>query len=289
MSANRVDLTALPHEGRTLLRLHGPDTSRFLQGTLSNDIDNLDVGKSLAAALLTVKGKLVSDAVVLPLGEHGTGLLVPSECAEEVAANLDRHIIMDDVTVSTEGVGAQLVWGGSVSPTGDVMVFEARHPAPGQLVIGSAEALEAALGGVNLVDANTWTRHRIETASPAWGHELEPGRFPPEVGFVHAVSYDKGCFMGQEPLARIHARSQVNWVMVRVESESAPSEPMQLSHSDREDAGRWTTWASAEGKTIGLAIVRRAFAKPGTELSAAGLGAVHVVSEPLGDDPGVRG
>ncbi|MFY0531537.1 hypothetical protein [Nannocystis pusilla] len=122
------------------------------------------------------------------------------------------------------------------------------------------------------------------------GPEITPGTFPPEVGFVAAVSYDKGCFMGQEPLARIHARGQVNRVLVRVHAGTCPEGPVELAAPERPQAGLAATWApDPSGGASGLAIVHRSAASPGTVLSAAGIGAVEVRSGPLGDDPGVKG
>ena len=142
--------------------------------------------------------------------------------------------------------------------------------------------MASALAGVERADDDALTQHRIDTATPAWGYELQAGFFPPEVGFTYGVSYDKGCFMGQEPLARIHARGQVNRVMVRVETAAGPS---ALSHPDRAEAGRLTSVAGGRG----LAIVRRELAAEGTVLQAAEGGAVKVISGPLGDDAGVAG
>ncbi len=284
-----VDLAALPHQGRTLLRLSGPDAPRFLQGTLSADIEGLSAGECRPAALLTVKGKLVSDAILVPLADGVFGLAVPTELAEGVAALLDRHIIMDDVTVAVDAdIGIAFAWGEGVESVAgaEVAVFRASYPAPGRVIVGKAGALKAALETSTKVSPEAWAAYRIETASPAWGHELAPDHFPPEVGFVSAVSYDKGCFMGQEPLARIHARGQVNWVLVRIESDGEMGEGAKLSHPERPEAGRLTSVATSDGRRVGLAIVRRAYAEPGVELATDVGVAVRVVSGPLGDDPG---
>lgn len=291
MSITWVDLAEIPGEGRTLLRMSGADAQRFLQGITSADIDALAPGRAVPTALLTVKGKLVSDGIAMRIDGGDLGLAVPSELATEVAAALDRHIIMDDVTVTIErGTGVALAWGDgadALAGTG-VLAFETSYPAPGRLLVGPPETLAGMLADASKTGPEAWAAYRVEQGAPAWGHEIEPDRFPPEVGFVDAVSYDKGCFMGQEPLARIHARGKVNWVLVRVEAEAAPSGPVPLSHPDRAEAGRWTTWASTDAGVVGLAVVRRTFAVLNTELTADGVGTVRVVSEPLGDDPGMR-
>ena len=122
------------------------------------------------------------------------------------------------------------------------------------------------------------------------GSRIEPDVFPPEVGFVYAVSYDKGCFTGQEPLARIHARGQVNRVMVRVNADAPIALGTTLAGPDRPEVGKLTTVApdGDGGGVLGLAIVRRDVAEAGKALTA-GDTTVTVTSGPLGDDPGTPG
>ena len=170
-----------------------------------------------------------------------------------------------------------------------VRVVESRHPLPAQLVIGARADVDVALAGARSIDADELGRARIESATPGWGAELQPGFFPPEVGFVYAVSYDKGCFMGQEPIARIHARGQVIRVMVRVVLDRFVPAPGALSAEARPDAGTLTTCVARARGAGGLAIVRRELAQPGVLLRTADGTAVRVVSGPLGDDPGVPG
>ncbi len=288
-TALHVDLADLPGQARALLRLRGPDTERFLQGLLSADISTMKPGQSTPGALLTVKGKIISEVIVLR-DEEGFALALPAAIHEAVTGDLDRHIIMDDVTLhpSSED-GFSLAWGatGELPTSAGVTVFTTIHPAPGLLVVGGAEERRAVLREIPAGDTNAFTRHRVATGTPAWGQEIRPDFFPPEVGFVAAVSYDKGCYRGQEPLSRIHSRGQVNRVMARVRANAAPTEPA-LSAESRANAGTWTSWAPGEGGGVeGLAILHRSVAAPGQLLRAGEL-AVEVMSGPLGDDPGIK-
>jgi hypothetical protein len=285
-------LDALPHQRRALVRLSGPDTVRFLQGTVTSDLEEATPGFARASALLTVKGKILHELVILRVDPQTVDLLVVESEASDVVALLEKYIIMDEVEVSPPAsISTFVAWNPTgpepQMPTGRVRSFSARHPAPQRLVLGQENYCRAVLAQGQEVDENGWNLHRVTTASPAWGYELSPNYFPPEVGFVHAVSYDKGCFLGQEPLARIHARGQVNRVLVRVKIDGEPPS-LDLSHPDRADAGRLTTVARDGDAVVGLAIVRRGFAAPATVLTTAeGDVPVRVVSPPLGDDPGV--
>ncbi len=278
-------LQDLPHQHRKALRLHGPDTQRFLQGTVSADVAAAKPGQAVQATLLTVKAKIVSELIVLVRDEETVDLLIPLDTFEAVETHLDRHIIMDQVEVSRqEDQVVAAVWGEAAPETGAPLRWACTHPVHGQLVVGTLAEVDAALDGVTRADAETFAAHRVEAGAAGWGFEVRPDFFPPEVGFVSAVSYDKGCYLGQEPLARIHARGQVNRVMVRVSIEGDATAPLPLSHADRPEAGTLTTVAG----NVGLAVIRRSFAEDGQKLSADGV-PVTVISGPLGDDPGIAG
>ena len=284
-----VRLASLPHGRRVLLRLAGADVRRFLQGILTADVEVARPGQAVPAAILTVKGKIIAEAIVLGCADGSLHLALPADAADEVIALLDRHIIMDDVTLERDDAAEfAIAWPGPLAGPG-IEALETIHPGPGVLLFGAPEAVAAALAGAEEVGPEGWDARRIEAGAPAWGREIAAGVFPPEVGFVAAVSYDKGCFMGQEPLARIHARGQVNRVLVRVRGGTCPKEPVDLAAPERPQAGRWTTWAADGSGAIGLAIVHRSAAAPGTVLTGEAVGAVEVTSGPLGDDPGLAG
>jgi folate-binding protein YgfZ len=293
---HHADLASLPNQARAVVRVSGEDALRFLQGLLTADVGELTPGRATPAALLTVKAKIVSEVWVLAVAEHEPWLVVPAELAQEVIAKFDSHIIMDDVELEPLAEhGCAIVWrdeavlaAADLAPREGVLAFDTRHPLPGVLLVGPRQAL-AELRGDDVgesANADAFTAARINHGRPAWGHELAPGRFPPEVGFVEAVSYDKGCYLGQEPLSRLHHRGQVNRVMVRVSLAALPSEAGALElRTDKGEAGTLTSWATSLG---GLAIVKRALAQPGVQLHAGDV-AVTVASGPLGDDPGHGG
>lgn len=290
-------LATLPFQARAVVRVTGDDALRFLQGLLSADVGELTPGRATAATLLTVKGKIVSEVVVLAVADDEPWLLLPAEIASAVVEKLDTHIIMDDVELEPlPDLECAIAWNeaGTLTPAqlgalpAGVRVFAASHPLPGVLLVGPGLALAALAAVGEIADAEVFTAARIAHARPAWGFELGPDRFPPEVGFVDAVSYDKGCFLGQEPLSRIHNRGKVNRVMVRVSLSELPTSALPIAlHADAEapEAGHLTSHTQA---LEGLAIVRRAHAKPGTQLRSDTL-IVTVQSPALGDDPGRAG
>lgn len=291
-------LSKLPHQARAFIRLTGEDSARFLQGLLTADVGELTQGQATPAALLTVKGKIVSEIWVLADNDDEEPLLaVPQTLGELVFKSLDDHIIMDDVELEQPSSwDALIVWqaSGELAPGSlpalpeGVAALSAVHPLTGVLLVGEQAALEAfaAAGGLGMeADAEAFTSARIEQGRPAWGHELRADRFPPEVGYVDAVSYDKGCYLGQEPLSRIHNRGQVNRVMVRVTVRGAGTLPLALRIAGEDkEVGELTSVADGQG----LAILRRKHVELGAALVGEGV-EVEITSGPLGDDPGGPG
>jgi tRNA-modifying protein YgfZ len=301
--AHHAVLASLPHQARAIVRVTGEDAPRFLQGLLTADVGDLTPGTATPAALLTVKGKIITELWVLAVtdqaGQGEPWLVLPASVADEVIAKLDGHIIMDDVELERlDDHGCALVWRDApeppptpadLRPRPGISAFtaSAEHPLPGLILVGPADAL-AELDGDDLgpaADMASFTAARIAAGRPAWAHEIVEDRFPPEVGFVAAVSYDKGCYLGQEPLSRIHNRGQVNRVMVRVGLPTSPDTPPEFGPLEllacEAEAGQLTSWSG----TAGLAVVKRRHAVVGTTLHAGAL-AVEVTSGPLGDDPG---
>ena len=285
----RALLAELSLQSRAIVRATGDDAVRFFQGLLTADVADLAPGSATAAALLTVKGKIVSEVWVLAVDAEEIWLALPESIAADVTAKLDGHIIMDDVQLEPlpdhacaiawrEGARLRARELGTL-PDG-VRAFEtATQPVPGVLLVGAVDAL-ITLG--EPADAEAFTAARIARARPAWGFEILPDHFPPEVGFVDAVSYEKGCYLGQEPLSRIHNRGQVNRVMVRVGLSGPVSSPLPIElTSDSRAVGELTSVAALEG----LAIVRRNVASPGTRLNGGEI-ECEVLTPPLGDDPG---
>src|SRR5690606_19696061 len=134
-------LDPLPHQRRSLLPLRGPDTTRFVQGIVSTNVEGLPPDRAVAAGRLTVKGKLISEVVVLPAGGEDLDLLVPAGEVAEVAELLDKHVIMDEVEVRPpEETSVVVMWtddGSAASVEVDrarARTFVARHPAPSLLL-----------------------------------------------------------------------------------------------------------------------------------------------------------
>ena len=315
------------HAERGVIAVRGGDRSRWLQGMVSNDVASLSPGPTSSgcyAALLTPKGKIVADMHVL-LRPDAFWLDLAASATAGVIERLDRYIIADDVTLCDEsqalarlavegpsaeavlraaGVdelpGSDAVLDGCV---GGVEVAIARFGWTGetgfQLFVPrhSEEAIAAALieagADSGLVEASDEALEilRIEAGVPRLGRELSEDVLPDEARLSRAISYSKGCYTGQEIIARLHSRGQVNHLLVGLRlGDDATAEVGAEIWPDSDEPGEsgpgraigelTSICLSPEMGQIGLAFVRRAQSEPGTRLRIAGT-AASVVSLPF--------
>jgi tRNA-modifying protein YgfZ len=185
-------MTIVP--GRALVRMSGPDAVTHLQSMVSNDVEGIPAGGGAYALLLTPKARVISDLEVFNTGE-GLVLACPPEVRDDLVDVLVRARFRKKVAL---------------------------EPADGAVVWGDADGvlatLETPIGPYRLVGrapdgngAGEWDVARIEAGIPRFGHEFGPDTMPAEAGLVErAVSFTKGCYPGQEPIARLQYRGHVN-------------------------------------------------------------------------------
>lgn len=272
---------------RGLLELRGADRSTFLQGMVSNDVFDIVPGQPRHAALLDSTGHIQAD---LHIHSFPDALIVETDpaCLATLHGTLDKLLIMEDVTLadvsdrwaifSVLGEGAQTLTalpgekrGLSISLAPG---FDLWLPATGR--DAAWDALTAS-GAVPL-DADSAEALRVEAGIPAWGRELSPSVLLPEVGMDDAVSYTKGCYVGQEIVARLHARGHANRALRRILlAEDAPVPPVGATVHVPEDGpepgraiGRITSAVTSPkrgGQSLALAYVRKEYLADGTPVS----------------------
>lgn len=243
---------------RVRLRITGEDRVSFLQGQCTNDIARLGVGESCYAAFLNAKGKMRGEGHVICLAD---AFLL--EANPGLGPSLEKFIIAEDVVLEdvTATLGVWLV----VGETGVALPAKAvtfKHPL-GMGVISDGSMAE-------MIDAETLEVLRIEEAVPQWGADMDENTIPNEAGLeARAISYDKGCYIGQETIARIKTYGHVNRQLVQMglTGESVPRRGDRVLAEERE-VGQVTSAARSTrlGKPLALGYVRREFAKAGIKL-----------------------
>lgn len=313
-------------DGRGLLEVSGSDRKRFLQGQLSNDVASLDPAGPRAACYalaLTREGRIVADFLVVARPDRHW-LETDAGSAAAAAERLAKYVIADDVAIAdrsaetarlaVEGprAGALVARAAGVSAApGDGAAAElaiggAAVVAVGASLVGgrgvqlftpraAADAVLAALraageceGGV-VAGRDALEVLRVEAGVPRAGAEIGPDTLPAELHLLErAVSFTKGCYTGQEVVARMHSRGRVGHLLVGLVLEAgeppAPHDPITAGTAR---IGEVTSAVrSPAAGVIALGIVRRGSEEPGTAVAVGGrparVVALPFVREPLG-------
>jgi len=249
---------------RGVLAVAGADRAAWLQGLLTNDIGSLKEGESRYAAYLTPQGRMISDMNVIERG--GRILLdVPEPLAASLRDRLDGLIFSEDVQVTNESA-TLWVW---------TVIGKDRLDD----VIG--ETLPAKLTALTPVEFDTFEVIRIERGLPRFLADMDEETIPLEAGIEdRAISFTKGCYVGQEVIVRVTTRGggRVAKKLVRwVGDESAEIVPLRdakIVSFDRE-IGRLTSAAFSPtiNRVVGLGYVHRDFVAAGTEITVVWNGA----------------
>ena len=297
---------------RAKFRVTGADRVRFLNGQLTNNILELKTGLAIYACALTAKGKLAADLfVTATVSSHY--LDTEPILRETLAARLEKYIIADDVTLEdvTEEFGLfHLVDPNSPSDAVRASATAVSSKNAGRFLIESTrfgiagidlwfpanetEAVKEELK-LNPLDAASVENFRIERGIARWPNELSENVIPQEAGLdERAISYTKGCYLGQEIISRIKSVGHVNRHLRGL----MPADDFSLQLGDKlrsvqephKEIGNITSvgWSSSAGRPIALGYVRRGFDSAGTTLQVERnntlIGPIKVCSLPF-DSP----
>ncbi len=229
---------------RSFVRVAGPDAEDYLNRMVSNDVAALGPGEACEALLLTPKARIVAPLVVLRRGHDDFLLLTEPELGERVRGELSRSRFAAKAEIELEPHTSHVVFGGE----GDGIATEAYgEPA--------AEVLDAELEPT--ISPEELELRRIRAGTPAWGRELDERVLPAEAGLdVRAISFTKGCYPGQEPVARLHYRGHANRGLRVLELAELPARETEIAYEGK-NVGRITSAAATNGGAIALAYVRR--------------------------------
>jgi folate-binding protein YgfZ len=226
---------------REFLCVAGPDAVDHLQRMVSNDVEALSVGDACPALLLTAKARLIAPLVVLRRGDDDFLLLTEPGLGEVVRAHLTRMRLRAQCEIEPEEHASALVFGASAG-------FATDWP-------GAHEAIDADLPAT--LSEEELELRRIENGVPRWEHELDDRILPAEAGLDRThISFSKGCYPGQEPVARLHFRGHPNRGLRVIELDDVPEYDTPLLYDGR-DVGRVTSAARRpDGSVVALAYVR---------------------------------
>jgi folate-binding protein YgfZ len=285
----REECGLLERSGRGKLRLSGADATDFLQGQLTNDIEALAPGAGCYSALLDRKGHMQADMRVLALADGAIWIDTEAEALERVRRHLDtykigRAVELEDMTSSRAIISL-------IGPASESVAGTAAGPEHSQraVTIGGADCVAVATGGgIDLIcdaEAAPAVRSallaagaaevsdeaaeivRVESGVPRFGIDVGTATMPAEAGLVgRAVSFTKGCYIGQETVARLHYRGRPNRHLrgLRLNGAAEHGDPLLLGGKEVGLLGSFCV--SPRFGPIGMAVVRRE-AGPGDRLA----------------------
>ncbi|MCS6798155.1 MAG: hypothetical protein NZ898_06460 [Myxococcota bacterium] len=281
--------------------VRGPDARSWLNGQLTADVRAITPGEVRYALVLHVKGRILSDAWVLDRGESFS-LLLPAAAHDAVIERFEQHIIMEDVELSTAPDRRVLTAQGPAAPSLDLAGAE-RWPTRRlgsrgvDFIVPADHVAEAwtrlceragALGGEPLSDP-AWELARLRAAVPRFGIDFGPRCYPQEAGLHRgAVSFTKGCYVGQEVVVMLEHRGHASrrLVALSIEGLEPLREDAAITTVDGEPAGEITSSAAdpEAGTVRALGYVRRKLLERGEPLRVDGRSAI-VVGDAV--DPGL--
>lgn len=283
---------------RTVYQVTGSERVRFLNGMLTNDIGKLKDGQGCYACLLTVQGKIVADLEVYALHDYHL-MEWDARWKDQALDHLNKYIIADDVAFEEQADSAllalqgpdastilQRVLPGAALPDGEQQCVEVtanghayrviqasitgeqgyklvtpkERVADMWMVLQKAGAIPVGMGALNTL--------RLEAGIPWFGVDFDEGNFPQEAGIEdRAVSFTKGCYLGQEFVIRIAHRGHVNRRIsgLTMQHEPTPRPGDRVLYEGKE-VGRISSAALSPtlDKIIGLGMLRRESQEPGT-------------------------
>jgi glycine cleavage system T protein len=301
---------------RSKFALTGEHRVRFLHRIVSNDVKNLSTGQGTYATLLNAQGRILVDLRIYA-DEDRLWVDTDADLAEKAITGLKRYIIGDRVEIAPSELYAVAIQGPQSGKTLHELLGSSlaglEHEMDHRAVDyegGSARVVRLSSTGEEgyevWLEADTLGRFwralldgglasacgsdaleslRIEAGIPRYGQDLAEDTLPLEAGLLNALSFSKGCYIGQEIVERARSRGHVNWKLMGMRlDEGAPvPKPGEVLAADGKTIGEVTSacFSPSLDRPVALAYVRREVSEPGTKLTLATGAVAEVVQLPF--------
>ncbi|BDC47696.1 glycine cleavage system protein T [Bryobacterales bacterium F-183] len=265
-SAAWIDLSS-----RGKIRVTGEDRARLLHAMTTNQVQGVEPGTASYGFFLSAQGRILADVWIV-FRPDDLILITEPETRQKVYDHLDQYIIADDAYL--EDVTDQLALISIEGPTAGTLELPITATGlPGGSVLMDAGAKPAFVGELGLceADAEAVRTVRLETAKPRYGEEISERFLVQETGQMQAVSFTKGCYLGQEIVERVRSRGQVHRHLrgVRIDGSEVPEAGAKLTGGvDNKEMAELVSaaYSPALDRVVGMAYVKTEAAKPDFEL-----------------------
>ncbi len=247
MNVTALQAAARP---RAYVGVTGPHAASYLQRMVSNDVEALGPGEACQALLLTARARLIAPLTVLRRGPDDFLLLTDPTLGDRVVKELLRFRFAAKCAVEAEDHSSTIVLG-APPPAGAIPTHD--YGVPAYELLDAEELPASSIGSEEL------ERLRILARTPMWGLELDDRVLPAEAGLEErAISFTKGCYPGQEPVARLHYRGHPNRGLrvLELEGDTLPAYDAELTVEGKV-VGRITSAVANGDGVLALAYVRR--------------------------------
>ena len=292
------------HEGALILRrpdlgtlaITGKDRQTWLNGMVTCDLATRRPGDGAYGFAVGKNGKLIAECFIV-VDEERILIGVVHDRLELLTQHFDKYVIMEDVTI--EDVTTSFAWALAHGPYAPNLVAVARaHGAAaaasadmtskgGALLVLENDSAEAILqrlqnekgAPVTMTDDNTWNQLRVEIGVPRWGIDFNDDNYPQEAALEDlGVSFQKGCYLGQEAVFMLQMRGHVKKKIVKLEIEGSDSVALSTGITSPDGTGIGTVTSTAQSpdkpNVVALGYVKWKQSSTGTELLVAGRKAI---------------
>ena len=284
--ASRETVLVVPARDRAAILVSGKDRTSWLNGLVTCELAKRERGQGAYGLLVEKKGRIQTDLFIVPStdpGEETLALAVPTSLRDGLVPALDHYLIMEDAELTPSDLVFFVAHGPRAAELRELAPYAGTVDllGTGGLVLGApsadAGAVEARLreavaklGGMFADDA-TWDAVRIEHGLPRFGAEVDATLYPQEAALEKlAVSFSKGCYLGQEVVYMLQERGHVKRKLVPLDLEDGepPAAGAAVTTPAGEAVGEIKSSAigPSSGKPVAIAMVKWAHAKPATEL-----------------------
>ena len=272
--------SATPFHGRlSVVRVTGDDAARIVNNLTTADIARLNIGDAAETFVTEVRGRTLGH-VTLSIDDGGLWMIGPPGQSEAIVGHIDRYTIREDCTAKIQDERIAMIAPPSsagTSPTMEQSAWTIQTSIQTSIqttwlgsrtVVTLIDAAEGLLPpDIRSIDGADFHDARIHAGFPWWGVDFTDKNLPQEVNRDHlAISFTKGCYLGQETVARLDALGQVQKKLVRLSIQSGEIQPGDKLVQDDKPVARITSVTSDQ--KFAFAMVRRAWFDPGTEANA---------------------